>query len=83
MMPRKKRIIARIEGPSHKEKDVRENEDRFNWLPLLLIPIFFILGWSVNDAVNGKGQVYESRQQVGVGGGPGTGSYCITPPFAP
>lgn len=76
-MPRRKKIVvARIDGPKNRET-TQETEDRFNWLPLLLIPIFFMLGWSVNDAVTDKGQVYETRQQVGIGGGPGT--YCITP----
>ena len=81
-MPRKKRLTAQIEPP-RTAKNKTDDEDRFNWLPLLLIPIFFILGWSVNDAVTGKGQVYDTRQQVGIGGGPQQGSYCITPRFNP
>ena len=82
-MARKKRISARIEPPEITNKKDLENEDRFNCLPLLLIPIFFTLGWSMHEAVTGKTQMYDNRQQVGIGGGPENGTYCITPRFAP
>ncbi len=51
--------------------------DRFNWWPLLLVPLAFLIGIFSSSLTNiGQGQ--EQPQILrGVGGGPGT--TCITP----
>lgn len=62
------------------DKDEREKKGGFNWLPLLLIPVAFVMGWGANDATAGddRNQISETRPQVGVGGGPDS-SMCPSP----
>jgi hypothetical protein len=42
----------------------------FNWVPLLLIPLFFVLGWVTKGAYDSPNNSINSPQ-YGVGGGPG------------
>lgn len=50
--------------------------DKFNWWPLLAIPIAFVIGWSANAATNTVNNTTNGTE-VGIGGGPG--AECITP----
>lgn len=47
------------------------------WVLVLLLPIFFILGWLANGYWMGNS--FNSRPQVGVGGGPGSENATLTP----
>ncbi|MDQ3099225.1 MAG: hypothetical protein M3Q44_05755 [bacterium] len=46
----------------------------FNWVPLLLIPLFFVIGWVAKGAYDVPNNSI-NNPQYGVGGGPGN----ITP----
>lgn len=64
------------------EVDERDTYDRheerrsFNWLPLLLIPLFFAIGWMSRGAVEDSQDIATQNATFGVGGGPGE---LITP----
>jgi hypothetical protein len=64
------------DSEGHREASKERNEGGFNWLPLLLLPLAFFVGWGANEAMgNNNDQTYQS--QPGVGGGPNTP--CVTP----
>lgn len=62
----------------------RDKDNKFNWLPLLLLPVAFAIGWGANEAMGNedtRGQTAQT-QQYGIGGGPGS-SPCATPASTP
>lgn len=63
----------------HAEASHERDKKHTNWLPLLLLPIAFILGWAGHDATTKDTHEVAQQQstiQPGVGGGPAT---TITP----
>ena len=61
--------------PEGHAEAARERDNKVNWLPLLLIPLAFVLGvWGGNAMDNNNRQ---DGTQVGVGGGPVVP--CISP----
>jgi hypothetical protein len=55
------------------EAQERDKKSKFNWLPLLILPVAFFLGWGANEALSSADEanrVSENRPEVGVGGGP-------------
>lgn len=60
-----------------------EREDRsFSWLPLLLLPLFFFLGWAANDYTNPvSDDLGTGTPTYGVGGGPANPT--LSPTFSP
>lgn len=52
-----------------RDEDVRPRKS--NWLlPLLLVPIFFVLGWVANDFARTNPNAQNMQQQYGIGAGP-------------
>lgn len=45
----------------------RRSASSWSWLPLLLLPVFFFLGWVTNDYV---APPVDTRPEAGVGGAP-------------
>ncbi len=71
-----------------RDRDVRRSRGYFNWVPLLLIPLFFVLGWVTKGAYDASPQNGVTTPQFGVGGGPGNVTpypqgYVATPKPAP
>lgn len=65
-------------GDSAGHAQAARARDKFNWWPLLAIPVAFVIGWSANTATNtGVSTSTTNGTEVGIGGGPG--SECITP----
>lgn len=66
------------DSEGHAEASRERDRKNSNWLPLLFLPIAFVVGWAAHDASTTDTQ--ESAQSTfkqGVGGGPDTAS--ITP----
>jgi hypothetical protein len=66
------------------ENDNRDEHKGNRWLPLLLLPLFFIGGWMAKDMIDGNNDQNTSAQdnRFGVGGGPNESTYpSISPGF--
>lgn len=60
------------DSQGHAEASRERDDKKTNWLPLLLLPVAFFLGWAGHDAAsNDTSEIAsESQMQPGVGGGP-------------
>lgn len=60
------------EGHAYAGSQSHKRDGGFNWLPLLLIPLFFVAGWGANEGIDNRQDRASSNPiQYGVGGGPG------------
>ena len=72
MTKRKIQNNTDIDSEYDEVADDEEEGRRTNWLiPLLIIPVFFVLGWLANDFARTNPSAQNLEQQYGVGGGPG------------
>lgn len=76
------KTVKYYKDPDKEVHYVKDSDDSVNeawsWIPLLLIPIFFILGWLANDYFSTINRAMNVPVQVGVGGGPPTTSSPTT-----
>lgn len=64
-------------GDPEGHAEAARERDKFNWWPLLAIPVAFVIGWGAAQTTNPDNQMTRNGTEVGVGGGPGT--ECVTP----
>lgn len=64
-------------GDSEEHHQAAMERDKFNWWPLLFIPLAFFVGMGVDRIATDDARTGDVGIQRGIGGGPGT--ECPTP----
>lgn len=67
----KKGWFGDSEGHARAARASHEQGTKWKWLSLLMVPLFFVVGWLSNQYVSDiRTDVYSPGLQYGIGGGP-------------